>query len=254
MTSLWLMSDLHIENAPLELPKVPADVLVIAGDIGDGHDKAVRWLQHALPSGLSVIFTGGNHECYGHDLLDDQAEAYEKIGVHLLHRGRPSVVVAGVRFVGLTLWTDYRVAGDEATAIWWAKQHMPDFLNIDVGMRRLRPADLLSAHQIERDVLEIALSEPFDGPTVVVTHHAPHPQSLAPALHPESSASWGSDLTEMIERYRPTVWNHGHVHESFDYTVADTRVICNPRGYAAPRTDGRRPGNPDFLVDLVIEV
>ena len=27
------------------------------------------------------------------------------------------------------------------------------------------------------------------------------------------------------------LWIHGHTHDSFDYEVAGTRVICNPKGY-----------------------
>ena len=36
----------------------------------------------------------------------------------------------------------------------------------------------------------------------------------------------------MMDRYRPDLWVHGHLHWRRDYVVGDTRVICNPRGYA----------------------
>jgi hypothetical protein len=29
-----------------------------------------------------------------------------------------------------------------------------------------------------------------------------------------------------------SLWIHGHTHESVDYFVNSTRVVCNPRGYA----------------------
>ena len=28
------------------------------------------------------------------------------------------------------------------------------------------------------------------------------------------------------------LWLHGHTHDSFDYRINGTRVVCNPRGYA----------------------
>jgi hypothetical protein len=28
-----------------------------------------------------------------------------------------------------------------------------------------------------------------------------------------------------------SLWIHGHQHDSADYTLGDTRVVCNPRGY-----------------------
>lgn len=37
-------------------------------------------------------------------------------------------------------------------------------------------------------------------------------------------------------------------HDSFDYMIGKTRVVCNPHGYYARAT------NPGFLPDLVVEV
>ena len=31
---------------------------------------------------------------------------------------------------------------------------------------------------------------------------------------------------------RAALWIHGHMHESFDYEIYGTQVVCNPRGYA----------------------
>jgi Icc-related predicted phosphoesterase len=45
------------------------------------------------------------------------------------------------------------------------------------------------------------------------------------------SAAYVSDLAAPIEAGRPHLWVHGHVHQSFDYLVGATRVICNPHGY-----------------------
>ena len=55
-----------------------------------------------------------------------------------------------------------------------------------------------------------------------------------------------SYLTELIERYQPTLWVHGHVHNSSDYLVGKTRVLCNPHGYGTE--------NPDFNGALVVEL
>jgi hypothetical protein len=35
----------------------------------------------------------------------------------------------------------------------------------------------------------------------------------------------------MMEEGRPALWVHGHTHDSYDYWVGSTRVVCNPRGY-----------------------
>jgi predicted phosphodiesterase len=41
---------------------------------------------------------------------------------------------------------------------------------------------------------------------------------------------------------------HGHTHESFDYEIGKTRVVCNPRGYAS--IEENRGFRPDFTVEV----
>jgi hypothetical protein len=43
---------------------------------------------------------------------------------------------------------------------------------------------------------------------------------------------------------------HGHVHDSFDYLLNGTRVVCNPRGYAK---DGVNE-TPLFDCNFVVEI
>jgi Icc-related predicted phosphoesterase len=44
------------------------------------------------------------------------------------------------------------------------------------------------------------------------------------------------------------LWIHGHTHESMDYTLAGTRVVCNPRGYLPDEP------NPGFEAGFVVEL
>jgi hypothetical protein len=47
------------------------------------------------------------------------------------------------------------------------------------------------------------------------------------------NGGYSSNLEEFIaEHPNIRVWTHGHTHDDFDYTVAQCRIICNPRGYA----------------------
>lgn len=85
---------------------------------------------------------------------------------------------------------------------------------------------------------------------MVVTHHAPHRNSLAPRY----AAEWASGgyITEMLPEFFevPVLWVHGHTHDSFDYVVNGARVLCNPRGYAK---DGVNE-NALFDAGLTVEV
>lgn len=112
---------------------------------------------------------------------------------------------------------------------------------------RFRPQEAWRLHQQSRAYIEKTLAVPFDGATVVVTHHAPHPGSLHPRFGNELlSAAYVSDLTQVIEAGKPDLWVHGHVHSSFDYRIYGTRIICNPHGYGHE--------NPDFNAALAVEV
>ena len=118
-------------------------------------------------------------------------------------------------------------------------------------VRRLVPADMLRWHETSRAWLtgQLAerLQETHHGPTLVVTHHAPHPNSLDRAFDGDGThAFFASDLSAMIEERGPDVWVHGHVHQHRDYRIGRTRIVCNPRGYPGEKS-GFDPG-------LVIEI
>ena len=99
--------------------------------------------------------------------------------------------------------------------------------------------------------LEARLAEPHAGPTVVVTHHAPSPRSIHPRFAGSPlNACFVSDAERLIDERRVQLWIHGHTHDSFDYAVNGTRVVCNPRGYAK---DGVNE-NPLFDPDLRIAI
>jgi hypothetical protein len=180
------------------------------------------------------------------------------------------VVIDGLRFLGCTLWTDFELridtdAGPSSSAgkgIAAARRSMVDYRTIDVALpgaavpepkrRKLTPEDTLALHQAHRAWLTQALSEPFDGPTVVVTHHGPHRGSLAPRF----AADWVSTafINELPRSFFevPKLWIHGHTHTGLDYQVGKCRVVCNPRGYPVGRSG--MPENPRFDPGMVVEV
>lgn len=254
----WVMSDLHVDSTMFLLPPTPPDIdaIIIAGDVADGHDGSTAWLsEHAVPRGLPVLYIAGNHDVFGHDRLGGFETLYEAAGVTLLHPGRPTTIIAGCRLVGTTLWTDYHITGDAQSARAWARRSMPDMVSIDVGMRRVTTRDLLEEHARQRALLEEELSYPYDGSTVVITHHAPHPGSLrSPEKRDPSDGSFASDLSDLMDAFQPAAWVHGHTHISRDYYHNATRVVCNPRGPVLTTKAGIRIENPEFGEELVIEI
>lgn len=82
-----------------------------------------------------------------------------------------------------------------------------------------------------------------------VTHHSPHPRSIDrfDMLKPVAAA-YASDLTDLMGY--SALWIHGHVHETADYEVHGTRVVCNPRGYLDPSGDPMSGWGPCFTIDI----
>ena len=109
------------------------------------------------------------------------------------------------------------------------------------------PEDSVRLHEASKAWLVAELARAFDGPTVVVTHHLPASPSISRRyVNDPLNPAFASGLEDIIERYRPDLWIHGHTHVPCDYEIFGTRVICNPRGY---------PGEPTgFSPALVVEV
>jgi hypothetical protein len=101
---------------------------------------------------------------------------------------------------------------------------------------------------VSRDWLAERLAEPFDGPTVVLTHHAPlirtRPESIVLSA---LGGAFASDLTELMGGDRVPLWIYGHTHRAADLEHAGTRVLSNPRGYPGEAVEGFDPA-------LVVEV
>jgi predicted phosphodiesterase len=250
---LHVVSDLHLSVAGLELPETAADMIVLAGDIARPFE-ACAWAQRL---GKPVIYVAGNHEFYGGSIDGTIAALREHssdTAIRLLETDE--LIVESVRFLGTTLWSDFSNA-DEAERVQTERLAMTmirDFSRIRAGSpadRPFSPADSTKLFRRSAAWLQRKLDEPFDGPTVVVTHHAPSSRSI----HPRFAGSpltpcFVSDVERMMDGDRVALWIHGHTHDSFDYSVQGTRVLCNPRGYAK---DGINE-NAAFDAGLVVQI
>lgn len=249
----FVISDLHDGWASRgkylwDHPIPDADVCICAGDICEGITGGLHWLSEIVLPHMPVVYVPGNHEFYHSSFEEQLAGAIEDahdLGVHLLLDR--AVTVAGQRFVGGILWTDYRLFRNPSRDMHVASLTMNDHRAIHMDMNheiKFRPKDAFEMHVRTRRFLEANI-DPGD---VVVTHHAPHPGSVAPEYARDiGTSAFVSDLSDLIEAKRPALWVHGHTHTSFDYAVGDTRIVCNPQGYGMQNHLGFKPG-------LVVEI
>lgn len=252
---LHIASDLHLEFGQMKTHPATfdADVIVLVGDIWSGA-RGIYWARSAWPQ-HEIVYVAGNHEFYGQvmsQVLSELRLAADETGVYFLENDE--VVIQDVRFLGGTLWTDTKLFGSKYTqsTVWENVARLNDFrlIRTSEGESEFSIREMIGLHGVTRRYLAQKLAEPFNGKTVVVTHHAPSWGSVHARYATDLvSAGFASDCTELFGE--PLLWCHGHMHDSFDYTEKGTRVICNPRGYMTySHQNENRHFNPGLIVDI----
>lgn len=240
-----IASDVHLEFGGLNITNTEgADVLVLAGDIfvenkGYYDREHLNFFEQASKEFKDVIYITGNHEYYNGNFPKVDAriqELFDENGLTNIHFLRNSSKGIGdVTFIGGTLWTDMN-KGDELTLL-SIQGRMSDFRRIrnmpsDV-FHKFTPQDSVIEHRKTLNAIDNGVKA-SSGKVVVVGHHAPSTLSISDAYKGDTLMNGGfaSDLSEFIlDRPRIKLWVHGHMHDSNDYMIGDTRVVCNPRGY-----------------------
>jgi predicted phosphodiesterase len=275
---LQLFSDLHLERYPHFVPELgdDTDVVILAGDVGsyqagsrlETTDFGLARFSPLRPGApkARVLYIPGNHEFDG--LEFDQAYARlratcEELGIEWLDR--ETLVIEQVRFIGTTLWSDFDALALQETDVSKQLQRREKafraanyYLSKNTTLRDGAPvlAEGIRAMSLEcQDWLRGALSMPFEGRTVAVTHFAPSLRSADPryGLTP-GTAGFCNALDALFPL--ADVWMHGHLHCANDYIASgeeggrawSCRVVANPLGYLSKgEQEAFRPG-------LVIEV
>ncbi|HVL10319.1 MAG TPA: metallophosphoesterase [Burkholderiaceae bacterium] len=280
-----VVSDLHIEFLARfpgwhgVMPNPLADLLILAGDIGTIDEVIEHFGDWPVPA----LWVLGNHEFYDQDMPEVRVRAKraakrtsslvvldnDQLDLHNDQRYDECFCprqwrLKNVRILGSTLWTDYAFSNDgadqrsDAERMEEAGRQLNDHRLIRNGGVTFRPDDALAEHHIARRWLASKLLEPFDGRTLVITHHAPDPGSIHSRFcgNPLNSA-FVSALPDLLSQ--ADVWVHGHVHDGFSYESHGCRVVANPRGYPTGGRWARDPSelrfeNPSFEPDLLIKV
>jgi predicted phosphodiesterase len=257
-----IASDLHLEMLTrfpgyrVIEPAPEADALLLAGDIHEHTHAIEAFADWPVP----VLYVHGNHEPFNAHywgLVREISRVSLEAGVHYLERR--SVILGDVRILGSCLWTDYSLAGDRFSVMNQARRTMPEHQLVRTRRQGyFGPEEAYLEFQRTRAWLEKELARPFEGKTVVMTHHAPHPKSIAPKYANDPlSGAFASDMSALMPQV--DMWLHGHLHECSDFRVGRCRVLANPRGYASNRQYAESPSelvweNLQFNPAMVVEV
>lgn len=279
MTTVSIMSDLHLEFAPLkDLPG--GDVLILAGDIWlvrdmrpDRTDKDSRrrrdryrqFCEEEMSKYGRVLVITGNHEPYGDviDEIDDVIRTFLGTAAPNARLLNNEVdVIDGVAFLGTPLWStcgiphnpvaENRIRGAMNDFHLVRTMQPPDGPHGQVG-RKFQPYDAHALH--EQAVAWLSEELPKHECAVVIGHHAPSFMSAGEGPHFDHDLddAYCSNLHPLIEANpHIAVWVHGHTHRTEHYrTLSNTLVVANPRGYFPDERCSRlfEPDAEDFRLE-----
>lgn len=268
--NIRILSDLHLEHGTShEFAPLPDDrdsIMVLAGDIGafrfaDNH--LVPFLTMLCERFRHVLYVFGNHEFYRSTWPDAGYEFQARNDLpENLHVLNPGVVeIDTIAFIGTTLWTSFELDGESCmdAARAWLNDYkfvytrdepsIPSTPNERVNNGQTKHGRSVTTvqheasnrvqaeHRRQRVWLANALAQHQSKPVVLITHHGISKQSIHARFDGNPiNGAFVNALEPVLEKHPPSLAIHGHVHNSFDYTLTwshgqTTRVVVNPRGY-----------------------
>ena len=237
---IQIASDLHLEFSTnyfyvLEEGgfEVAGDILLLAGDIFNYARKGrfEDFMEKFGSSYRKVIVIGGNHEWYKSTWKRAQAPKSEG---NLVYLTNSTYEFEGIRFIGSTMWSGASEASSKA---------LNDYYVID----GFNVSEENKTHKRDVEFLQRELAKPYDGKTIVMTHHLPLWECIdAPFVGSPINDCFASDQSSIIRESEIDVWVHGHSHTFQDFTFHGTRVVRNPLGYQHEWGSWQ----PDFTIEM----
>lgn len=241
-----IASDLHLEQwadmdvAALEINHLPKDdrdlgsVLVLAGDISSSPTQLVAFIKQVEQRFKHVIYLAGNHEWYRHEVtavVPYTESLFKEYTVNTSRElgGVGVKIIEGTKFIFGTLWADGGSTAFDRMAV---ERGLWDFNIIRVNGLRFTVARMQAIHKAQKAQIIAALKEPFDGVTVVATHHMPSYRLCHPRFGTDINGGFASNCEDILAYdMAPDFWVFGHTHDVIDTKIFNTRCISNPSGY-----------------------
>ena len=251
-----IISDIHnefcreVSGTDYLIPKLPDDedsLLILAGDIGllNRKETCLGFLSRCAEQFRFVFVIEGNHEWYHGNI---EKHSYRNIIIEHelenIHAGQLILEKEKIAILGATLWTDY--FGGNPITMFDFSRGLNDYRLIKVGTdyHRLKPEYLLALHYVQKKRLfeEVDKYAELGYTVVVVTHHHPSLQGIALEYRNDPlNAAYVSDLENEVLSHKIEYWICGHCHTAMEYSIGETRVICNPKGYPHENGNGFDP-------------
>lgn len=272
MTKIRIASDLHLEflkyRASNQDPRrslhndqtlfevmddESEQILLLAGDIfccGESFKQWTPFFEQLSKRFKHVYTVMGNHEHYRHDFLETRYVIdtyFDQFDNITLLNNDYVILDDDTALFGSTMWTNMN--NSDSVAMHYARCAMNDFRIIDYGISYEGFTPEQSVDEFQKTIEALGEFDKLPQKNkVVMTHHAPSYQSVSEKYEGSPiNPAFVSDLDEFITKKNYSLWIHGHVHNSSDYTIGKTRIIANPKGYGDENKHGY---NKKLVVDF----
>jgi Icc-related predicted phosphoesterase len=250
------------------LPETEEDketTLICAGDMGkfNTYSSTYKPLFALLSKRFKhVVVVPGNHSYYGSRGTWGNEKEYwvgKTLPTNVYYLDNAIKVIDGVAFIGSCLWTSFK--DRDQLAMMHASRAMNDFHLIKKNSGEttvygnpstqfnLTPEDTVEKHYDSVSFIKQALEVYKEYKCVVVTHHMPSGRSVHERYVGDLlNHAFYTELSTLMLDHEPLLWVHGHTHDSCDYILGETRVVCNPLGYHAVQLN--KKFNPHLIVEV----
>lgn len=248
---IQFVSDLHLEmtaNAawlqlhPLE---IAGDILVLAGDTAYLEEGIPNWfLNWASTSYQQVLLIPGNHEYYHYGDIAKRGDSWkwllrENVGYYY----NKVVTIEDTDFILSTMWSHI-----PAVEMFQVQRGLNDFYQILCNDNRLVPDDFNAEHERCKQFIMKSIAESKSKHIVVVTHHLPTLQAVAPQHQGSTlSSAFAVEMGHFIAESRIDYWIYGHSHTNIDTEIGKTKIVSNQLGYIAHREQHNGFNNSRYI-------
>ncbi len=231
-------SDLHLEREGnqdfyQQNPLIKrAEVLILAGDIAylkEGH-FSMPFFDQISSMYEEVFIVPGNHEFYLDSL--DIARTFPtfelKIRDNVTYVNNATKQIGNTRILFTTLYT--RIHHKKELS-----EQMSDFTYAKFEGATHTPDRHNDCHAMSKHFLNNELRKPFQGETVIVSHHVPFAHTHCPyKLEPQLNEAIHVDMSLYLESFDINHWIYGHNHYNKpSFLIYGTTFHSNQLGYVS---------------------
>lgn len=170
----------------------------------------------------------GNHEYYQFcDVMERGLQWTWMLKDNVGFYQNQVVRIDNTDFVLSTLWS--HVPTQDEYFVW---KGLNDFHQTKYKGKLMQVNEYNGLHDFCLDFIRKSVAESTAERIVVVTHHLPTKQVVAPQ-HQGSiiNSAFATELGDFIRDSRIDVWIYGHSHTNIDVQIGGTRIVSNQMGY-----------------------